>query len=456
MKNKLLFIFGLSSFLMPFIASSINLALPLIGRDFGMNIVSLGWVATAFLLSTAIFVVPFGRLADIIGRKKIFITGAIIFSLTTFLCSFANSATFLLTARVLQGLGSAMIFATSMAIVVSVFPSHERGQALGINAAGVYLGSSMGPVFGGMITQYLGWRHVFSVTALLGLVVIGLALKYLNGEWKSADGEPFDLIGSILYGCAVTAMLYGTTMLYCPTGYVIMLSGLILFIIFCIVEDLKEHPIFHIDLLLKNRQFAMSNLAALINFCAAFGGPFFMSLYLQYAKGMQPDKAGFVLLTSAATLILGSPIAGRLADKRNARIISLIGMALVAVATLFLGVFINEKMSLFLIVLLLFIFGLGMSLFSTPNTNVAMSSVLPKHIGMASALLSTMRLFGQTLGIGISMLILSLSVGATKVSHANLHQFVSGARITYLVFAALSVIGFFILMLKARKGETRA
>jgi multidrug resistance protein len=171
-KIKLLFMFGLCGFLTPFIGGAINLSLPFIGKEFGMTIVSLSWIATTYLLSTTVFLVPFGRLADILGRKKIFIHGASIFTLATLLCCLANSGTFLIIARAIQGLGSAMIFGTSMAILISIFPPKERGKAIGINLAGVYLGSSLGPVLGGTITHYWSWRGIFLLTAILGAVVV--------------------------------------------------------------------------------------------------------------------------------------------------------------------------------------------------------------------------------------------------------------------------------------------
>lgn len=447
---KLLFLFGLCGFLAPFMAASINLSLPLIGSEFGMNVVSLGWVATAFLLSLTVFLVPFGRLADIWGRRKVLLGGSIVFTIATFLAAFATSGTFLLISRGLQGLGSAMILSTSVAILVSIFPARERGRALGINVAGVYFGSLTGPVFGGIITQYWGWRSIFIISAILSTIVICMTIIYLDDEPAEANGESFDIKGSILYAISVVAILYGTTLLPALTGYVSMASGIALFVIFCIMEDIIPHPIFDIDLLVKNRQFAMANLAALFNSCAAFAVPFLISLYLQYVKGMGPNIAGLILLTPALTIVVGSPITGKLSDSIDPRILATIGMALTALALLIMSFILTDTTPLPLIIGTLFIVGAGMSLFASPNTSAALAPIARRQLSVASSVLNTMRTFGQSLSMGISMLMLSLMVGKVKISAAVFPQFLKSTRLTLFIFGVLCVLGTFASMARGR------
>lgn len=443
--------FALSGFLVPFIGGAINLALPIIGQEFGMNIVSLGWVATVFFLSTAVFLVPLGRLADILGRRKIFITGITIFTLTSILCSCALSGAMLIFARGVQGLGGAMIFGTSMAILVSMFPPKERGRAIGMQVSGVYIGSSLGPVLGGLITQYLGWRYIFVLVTILGTIIIGMSIKYLKDEWAHANGESFDLKGSIAYALGVISILYGSTMLPALSGFFVMGTGILLFIIFCIMQEHTHHPVFDIKLLSKNRQFAMANLAALLNFSAAFAVPFIMSLYLQYIRGLQPNQAGLIMLVSAVTMAIGAPIAGRLSDHKDPRIIASIGMALCAAALFTLNIILNMTTPFTLIVLLMFMFGSGMSLFGTPNTHAAMEAVTPRHLGIASSLISTMRVFGQTLSMGISMLVLTLVVGKVKISYATLVPLMKSAKIIFFVFGLLCIAGIFASLARGKR-----
>ena len=188
-KRSALLIATFSSFLTPFMVSSINIALPAIGSEFQMSAVLMSWVPTSYILAAAMFLVPFGRLADIHGRKRVFAYGMWIFTLSSLALAFSPSAAVLITLRVLQGFGSAMIFGTGMAILTSVFPAAERGRVLGINVAAVYLGLSLGPVFGGFLTHQFGWRSIFLVNVPLGLFVIYLVVAKLNREWAEAQGE---------------------------------------------------------------------------------------------------------------------------------------------------------------------------------------------------------------------------------------------------------------------------
>ncbi|HUU38699.1 MAG TPA: MFS transporter, partial [Candidatus Desulfaltia sp.] len=219
---------GLASFLAPFMGSAVNIALPAIGRRFGADPVTLGWVATAYLLAAAVFLVPFGRLADIHGRKKIFVIGILLYTVSSLLTALAPSILALIGFRVLQGFGAALIFGTAIAILTSVFPPGERGKALGINTAAVYLGLSLGPVLGGWLTQQFGWRSIFLVNIPLGLIIIVLVLWKLRDEWAESGGESFDLGGSILYGLALVGIMLGFSRLPDLLGVCLLLGGLAL------------------------------------------------------------------------------------------------------------------------------------------------------------------------------------------------------------------------------------
>lgn len=452
-KNKLLFMFGLCGFLPTFIGRSIDLCLPAIGKEFDMTIISLSWIITAYILSTAVLVIPFGRLADILGKRKIFLTGISFFTITTFLCSIANSGKLLIASRALQGIASAMILGTSTALLVCIFPSQERGRALGISVSGVYLGSSLGPSFGGFMTQYFGWRSIFVATTLLGITTIAMGLKYLTKEWIDAHGETFDFVGSVLYGISTITLLYGTTKLPSLTGYLIIASGLMLFVVFCIVEDYVKHPVFDINLLLKNKSFAMSNLAALLNFSAAFAVPFLMSLYLQYIKGIDAKTAGLIILASPITMVIVSPIAGRLADSIDPRIIASIGMLCSSTALLTMSFIITPTTPNYIIMGLFFIFGSGIGFFASPNTHAAMGVVTQKQLGVASSVINSMRLFGQTISMGISTLILSIVVGKVEISQAVLPQLMRSTRITLLIFGLLCFVGIFASLARGKRQE---
>lgn len=218
-KRTVLMVTALSTFLVGFTGSSINIALPPIGSELKMDAVSLGWVATAYILASATLLLPFGRLADIHGRKKIFTYGILIYTLSSLLLSFVSSANMLIALRVVQGIGGSMIFSTGTAIVTSVFTTGERGRALGITASMTYLGLSLGPVLGGVLTQQFGWRSTFLVTVPVGAAILALILGKVKEEWSEAKGEQFDFIGTIVYSLALTGIIYGFSLLPEKQGY---------------------------------------------------------------------------------------------------------------------------------------------------------------------------------------------------------------------------------------------
>ncbi|MCX6301541.1 MAG: MFS transporter, partial [Bacteroidia bacterium] len=192
LKKSVLIVTSFAAFLTPFLGSAINLALPAIAKDFNTTAIELGWIASSFILSSVIFLLPFGRLADIVGRKKIFTYGISLFTISTFLIIFSWNIESLIIFRILQGISAALIFGTSMAILTSVFGPGERGRAMGINITAVYTGLSGGPVIGGLLTQHFGWRSIFAFLVPFGLVSLYLIFKKMKPEWIEAKGEKFD------------------------------------------------------------------------------------------------------------------------------------------------------------------------------------------------------------------------------------------------------------------------
>ncbi len=378
-KRSALLIATFASFLTPFMVSSINIALPAIGREFQMSAVLMSWVPASYILSAAMFLVPFGRLADIHGRKRVFSYGMWIFTLSSLLLAFSPSAVVLITLRVLQGFGSAMIFGTGMAILTSVYPAAERGRVLGINVAAVYLGLSLGPVLGGFLTHQVGWRSIFLVNVPLGLFVIYLVVAKLNREWADAQGEKFDVIGSLFYAFTLVALMYGLSRLPAISGVWFILAGIVGVLLFVAWDRRAVSPLLNMDLFFHNPAFAFSNLAALINYSATFAVTFLLSLYLQYIKGFTPQHAGMILISQPVVMAIFSPFAGRLSDKIEPRVVASIGMGFTA-AGLFLFTFTDRDTHLGFIVAGLMLLGFGFALFSSPNTNAVMSSIEKRYL----------------------------------------------------------------------------
>ncbi len=413
-----------------------------------MDAVALGWVATAFTLAVAMFLVPFGRAADIHGRKRIFTMGIAAFAVTSLLCGFATSGGMLIAFRVLQGLGSAMMFATSSAMLSSAYPPAERGRVLGINVASVYTGLSIGPFLGGILTQNLGWRSVFAAGVVLGMIAAIAAFR-LKAEWAEARGERFDWIGSIIYGLSIAIVMVGLSRLPDASGGVLVAAGLAGVVGFVAWENRSKAPILDLSLFRGNRAFTLSSVAALINYLATTAVTFLLSLYLQYIKALTPQQAGVVLIAQPIMMALFSPIAGRLSDRVEARVVSSAGMTLTALGLLML-VFLGQATPFAYIVAALLLLGVGFGLFSSPNMNAIMSSADRRLYGVASAIVATMRTLGQMLSLGITMLIFSVVIGRVQITPEHYGAFLSSTRIAFTIFAALCVLGIFASLARGR------
>jgi len=430
------------AFFTPFMGASVIIGLPSIGEELAMDAILLGWVATSFLLASAMLLVPVGRIADIYGRKRIFTYGMITFTVASILAAISTSAAMLISSRVLQGIGGAMVYSTAVAILISVFPPEERGRVLGINLAAVYAGLSVGPFVGGLLTQHLGWRSIFWVSVPLGLLVIALIFWKLKGEWAEAKGEKFDIVGSIIYSLTLIAIMYGFTMLPEMSGAGLILVGGLGIAAFVKWETKVESPVLDLRMFRKNTVFALSNLAALINYSATFAVSFLLSLYLQYIKGLSPQNAGLVLVAAPVMQAIFSPLAGRLSDKIEPRIVASAGMGLTVIGLIFF-IFLNTTTSLWFIIAGLIVLGFGFALFSSPNTNAVMSSADKKFYGVASATLSTMRQLGMTFSMGLVMVMFAIYIGRVQITPDYYPQFLSGSSTAFIIFAALCFGGIF-------------
>ena len=439
-KKVVLLVTTIASFLSPFGMSSVNIALPSIEREFQMNAILLSWVMTAYLLTSAMFLVPFGKIADIYGRKRIFTYGILIFTLASLGSAVSNSPTMLICSRILQGVGAAEIYCVGTAILTSVFPSRELGKVLGINLAAVYIGNSAGPFLGGFLTHHFGWRSIFLVNVFLGLIVIFLTFLKLKGEWRTAEKEKFDLTGSVIFSMTLFLIMYGFSQLSTVRGVWLVLPGILGILIFVKWETRTRNPVLDINLFRNNRVFAFSNLAAFIHYSATFALTFLLSLYLQYIKKLTPENAGLILVSQPIVQAVFSTYAGKLSDKTEPRIVASIGMGLTGVG-LFLFVFLNEKATLGFVVASLILIGFGCALFVSPNTNAVMSSVENRLYGVASGTLGTMRVIGMVLSMGIIILVFSIYIGKVQITPEYYPLFLRCVRMAFIFFAVLCLGG---------------
>lgn len=445
LRKTIIIIASLSCFNGPFLGSSITLALPSIGQEFHMGPVLLGWINTSFLLTVAPLMIPFGRLGDIRGRRAIFIGGVYILIVVLMLTAMSHSSSMILFYRAVQGLASAMIFSSVIPMVVAAVPLSERGYILGIVTAMTYLGISTGPFLGGIITHYFGWRYIFWFGFLLSLTLLFIAHLTLKSDRKEAKGEKFDVTGAMLLGCGLLATMYGFSTMPSVKAAFLVAAGILFLICFVLFEIKVTYPIVDVNLFRCNKAFAYSNLAALINYASTFAVTFLLSLYLQWVKAMTPQYAGLILVVQPVVQTLFSPLSGRMSDRIEPRFLASLGMTCTFIGLIML-IFLNAGSATPYVIICLMIHGLGFGLFSSPNTNAIMSSVEDHVYGVASATLSTMRQVGMTFSMGIVMMVMSILLGATDTMPAHPDGFIESMRISFAVFALMSLGGIFASM----------
>mgnify|MGYP001110029384 FL=1 len=430
-----------TSFMTTFMGSSINLALPTMGQEFGSSAILASWAITSYLLASAIFLLPFGRLADMHGRRRFYLLGTILYTLFTLATARAHSMQMVIVFRLLQGLSSAMIFSTGMAILSSVYPPHKRGRALGYSVAVTYLGLTIGPFLGGMMNHYLGWRSIFYLTTLLGLGAITGIQFWLRGEWAGARGEKFDAVGSLFYMLGLLAFLYGLSSISdSPWSPYLVVLGIILLVGFALWELRIEYPILQVRLFKHNTGFAFSNLAAMINYSATYAVTFLLSVYLQVVRGYDSQAAGLILLAQPLVMTVLSPLAGTLSDRLEPRLVASLGMGC-STLSLFFFIFISSTTAPFLLVANLLLAGLGFALFASPNNNAIMGSVPMRLYGIASSTLGTMRLVGQAISMSIVTLLITLFIGRVPLTAANPATFLTCMKVSFAVFTVICILG---------------
>lgn len=436
-------IVAITSFMGTFLVSSINIALPAIDKSFKLGAVTLSWMITSFLLATGMFLLPVGRWGDLTGIRRLFKLGVIIFTLSSMLCSIAGSGLWLIVFRFLQGIGAAFTNTTGSAILVSAFLPQYRGRVLGISVSSVYLGLAFGPLVGGFLTQFLGWRSIFIVASVFGIITTIVAFLFLDkDETTDSKGKKIDLKGTIFYMLGLIALVYGSSRIPATSGWLLMGGGVLALIIFWVLETKSSMPVIETKLFTRNRLFAYSNLAALINYSATFSIVFFLSLYLQKVKAMLPHTAGMVLIAQPVIMAIFSPVAGRLSDRIQPRYISTIGMTMCSIG-LAAFAFLTTATPVWFIVIILIWVGLGFAFFSSPNMNTIMSSVNRNQVGLASGSAATMRVIGQIISMTIATLFFAGMFGNQAIEAVPNLLFLQVVKWGFISFSLISLAGIY-------------
>ena len=396
---------------------------------------------------------PVGKLADLTGRKRMFVSGMVAFAVVALVSTFSPSASVLIAMRVLLGVSTAMLYACTTAIVALAYPLAERGRAFGVQVAATYLGLTLGPVLGGVITGALGWRWVFVVTGILAAVNSFLAWWAMRGiEWREVRRGHFDVVGSLLWAVALTVLLIGVSLLPGVLAAVLVAAGVVGVAAFVWRETRAEEPLLDLDLFRKSRVLSFSSAAIFINYAATFAVVFVMSTYLQYNRGLKEEEAGLILISAPLVQTIFSLVAGRLADRFQARLLAAAGMAVCVVGLGSLA-FLGEDTAYWYIVLMLGVLGLGFAFFSSPIMHSVMGSVERRHSSVASAIIATMRMTGQNVSMGIVTVILTVLVGRKTIEVVDYPDLLTSVRLIFAVLAGLCVLGVAASLVGPRKSE---
>lgn len=430
-----------AQFLLPFMMSGVGPLLPAIGRDLSASAMQLSLINAVYSLSLAIVYLVSGRVGDILGRKRIFLAGLIIFTCMSGLIPFAPNIELFLVLRFSQAVGTAMMNTSALAILASCAPASMLGRVLGIASIGMYAGLSLGPGLSGVIATMSSWRYLFWGVVPIGVLAWCLMAFTVKGDWKDAPEARFDWKGAVCYTIGICALSTGGIwILEGMWALGLVVAGIAFLALFARVETRYHHPILDVRFLLHNKPFALSTLAALINYSSTFGVMFYFSLFLQGVHGLGILETGFMLTIQTAVQIFIAPYAGRLADKHGAGNIATIGMALSGLG-LIVSAFLDGGSTLWQVGAAQLILGIGIALFASPNTAAVMSAVDQAHLGQASGLVGTMR----TLGMLFSMVIISLTMnsflGDAPLGPGNSGAFLEAMHTNLVLFGVLNLIG---------------
>ncbi len=453
-------------------ASIVNISLPTIMADFKASLAVSEWIVLSYLLVITGLLLPFGRLADMTGRKKVYRLGFVLFSLGSGLCALSQNPAQLIFFRALQAVGAAMLMSNSFAIITAVFPPEKRGRALGIMGTVVATGFTVGPSLGGFLVTAFGWRSIFYINVPVGLVGLIMTTTILNEQLVSptlGQKKSFDFLGAALIIIGLSALLLGLTTGQAGrwgTPLVVFELALAAFTLTLVPiwEAKTAQPL--IDLtLFHNRLFSFGNLAGFLSFLAISTNAFLMPFFLQLALGYSPLEAGLLMTPTALTIAVVAPISGWLSERTDPRILSTLGLAINSGALFWLSL-LKVQSGYHDVLIRLVLLGIGQGLFQSPNNSSVMGSVSRHNLGIAGGFLSLMRSVGQVVGIALAGSILAGTMvnvtgqASLQALHAAdsaaqrapvLAAFMHGMYHAYLVAALICFLGMWTSLVRGKR-----
>ena len=432
----------------------VNVALPSIREDLGISISELEWVFNGYALTFGVLLLTGGKLADMLGRRRIFMVGLVIFTASSFFCGFANSAGVLIGARVVQGVGAALMNPATLSIITATFPPRQRGMAIGIWAGVSALALAIGPLVGGVITEHISWSWVFYINVPIGVLAI-VAAKVFIDETKDESEQSLDVPGLVTSAIALFALTYAlikSNELGWGDPLVLGLFGVaaVSFVLFVLRERHVRLPMLDLSLF-RNASFASANTVMLLVGLAMFGMFFYVSLYVQNVLGYSPIQAGATFLPMTVMIILVSPFAGRLSDRLGPRALMVPGLLLLTVSLVLFSIQ-DESSTFWSLLPALVVGGFGMALSMAPTTSAAMHAVPVYKAGVGAAVINSMRQVGGSIGIAVLGAIIATQYNPQRF---NPHEFVNGFQLGVRVAAVFTFVGVLVAAFGIRPEQLR-
>lgn len=452
---------AIGTFMSALDTSVVNIALPIVQSDFRVAVSTVEWVITAYLLVISSMLLTFGRLSDLYGHKRIYLTGFVVFTAGSFMCGLSANIGMLVAFRVVQALGAGMMFSANSAIIAANVPAERRGKAFSVVAIAVAAACCAGPVAGGALASAWGWRSIFYINVPLGILGIVLAIRNIPADGKRT-AAPFDAAGAVLVFAALFSVLLPLDLTgndgISPVLFIsLMACGFIFTAGFILHEKRAEHPMLKLDLF-KNRVFSASLAAAVFNYMAQFVMAFLAPFYLENIRHLSPMAAGALYIPMPLAVMLAAPLSGSFSDRRDSRIVSSAGMGVMALG-MFLLSFMNTDTPDWYIVMAMALAGLGSGMFQTPNNSAVMGNAPAEHRGAASGTLATMRNIGMVMGVAVSGALFNLNsshaeavYSAQGLSGPLLEQtsFTYGLHVTFIAAAIVALLAMGASLVKGR------
>lgn len=438
-------------------SSIVNVALPEIASKLSVGLNKIQWVVTSYLIVISAFVLIFGRIADIVGKSKVYTIGFLIFTFGSLLCGLSTTVEFLIISRVIQAIGAAMTMSSNQGLIAATFPPNERGRALGLSATTVAVGTMLGPPLGGIMVELFNWQSIFLINIPIGIVGYLAGRKILPKEQKGGENVSLDLKGSFIFVVFIVSLFWA--MLSAEKlgweNYKIIISfiiSIISAILFYIVEKKEEQPMLDFNMF-KNKLFVLSIFCGFVSFVAIFCNNIIHPFYLEYIMGINPGKAGLLMMVFPISAGSIAPISGYLSDKIGSEILTVVGLFVTTVGLLLVG-FLNTTSTYLDIMLRVAVLGFGNGLFQSPNTSIVMSLVPREKLGIAGSINALVRNVGMVFGIALSVMLLynrmSARIGyrVTSFVHGRQDVFIYAMNVVYSAAAAICAIGMILTIIR--------